>query len=243
MSVFNPEPDVLRRQLRRIRAITPRPVLLAFTAPWERDAVLETALTAGFHAVQVFWWNGPRLAPRIRRGGGTVFWHVGTVAEARDAMAQGAAVLIAQGTEAGGQVRSPRPVRELVRELRAAFGATVPIIAGGGFADRRDTRAVLDAGATAALFGTRFVLCAESNTAPRDKVRLLRARATDLCLDTRMVGEWPCAPRRRLRLYGDADDRPALYAGLGVGRMRSLPDAASLVRRLSPATNSRFGVG
>lgn len=232
LTVRNPEPASLRRQLRQIRAVTPRPVLLAFTAQWERDAVLDTAVSEGATLFQVFWWNAPRLVPRIRRAGGMAFWQVGTGTEARDAIDAGASALIVQGTEAGGQVRSPRPVLELVRELRDTFGMSVPIIAGGGFADAGDVKDALAAGANAALFGTRFLLSEEANAATRDKARLLRAEQTDLYLDTRMMGDWPCSPRRRLNARND-EDSPSLYAGLGVGKIRTLLPAAELVRRLA----------
>lgn len=233
--VHAPDPARLRRRLRQIRARTPRPVLLAFTAPWEAEAVLDAALAEGFRTVQVFWWNGGRLAPRIRRGGGTVYWQVGTLDEAKAAIDSGADALIAQGTEAGGQVRSPHSVRELVAMLREAFGDSLPIIAGGGLADRRDTEAVLHAGASAALFGTRFLLSAESNADPRDKARLLRMTAHHLHLDTRLAGDWPCSPRRRL-LTPRGADVPSLYAGLGIERIFSVRPAGEIVRALAPAT-------
>jgi len=63
LTVHGTDPRTLRRKLLRVRQLTKRPVLLAFTAQWERDAVLDTALSLGFRHFQVFWWNGPRLAP------------------------------------------------------------------------------------------------------------------------------------------------------------------------------------
>ena len=232
LSVHNTDPATLRRQLWKVRAVTPRPVLLAFTAQWDRDEVLDTAVAAGFLHFQIFWWNAPRLMPRIRRAGGTAYCQVGTLLEARDAVEAGASVLVAQGTEAGGQVRSPRPVLKLVRELRGEFGADIPIIAGGGFADASDVQAALAAGANAALFGTRFLLSEESNAPTRDKIRLLKAGDTDLRLDARLMGDWPCSPRRRLFTRTD-EDRPSLYAGLGVGRIKTLMSAADIVRTLA----------
>ena len=233
LTVDRTDPEVLCRILRRIRRCTSRPVLLAFAAEWERDAVLETALHEGFRFVQVFWWNGERLAPRIRRHGGTVFWQVGTVSQAHDAIASGASVLVVQGTEAGGQVRSPHRALDLVAELRAAVGTTVPLIVGGGFADRRDVSIALAAGANAAMFGTRFLLSEEANASAHDKALLLRANNDHLHLDTRLIGSWPCAPRRRL-VTERGDDRPSLFAGLGLGRIRTIEPASVLVRTLSP---------
>ncbi len=237
LSVRSPDPASLRRQLRQIRAITPRPVLLALTAQWESDAVFDTAVAEGARLFQVFWWNAPRLIPRIKRADGIAFYQIGTRGEARDAVEMGASVLVAQGTGAGGQVRSPRPVLDLVRELRDEFGTAIPIIAGGGFADAGDMRAALAVGANAALFGTRFLLSEEANAAPQDKVRLLRAGEADLHLDTRLTGDWPCAPRRRLRMQTD-EDRPSLFAGVGVGKIRTVLPALDIVRALTSATAS-----
>lgn len=221
------------RQLARLARLSRGPVVIAFTGEWEREELLPIALRHGFRHFHVLWWNGPRLAGRIRALGGTVLWQVGTIGQADEALTHGADALIAQGTEAGGPVRSPLPVRELAADLRAFAGDRMPIIAGGGLATRRDASEVRDAGADAALFGTRFLLTPESGAPARDKARLLRARSEDLLLDTRLVGTWPCAPRRRLVTAFD-EDRPTLFAGLGVGAMHALEPAAALVRKLSP---------
>jgi nitronate monooxygenase len=237
LTVHQTNPEALRRRLARVRRRTTRPVLLAFTAPFESDAVLDTALEMGFPHVQVFWWNGPRISARVHAAGGVVFWQVNTTEQAADALQCGADVLIAQGTEAGGQVRGPHPLPELIASLRAlAHETPFPLVAGGGLADRRDVEQVLSWGASAAMLGTRFLMSHEAQSPPSFKARLARADANDLWLDPRVLGDWPCAPRRRLRREHDLDT-PALYAGLGVGKMRRILPAADIVRSLVP-----FGV-
>lgn len=233
LSLFAPEPAVARRRLARLRQITRRPVLAAFTAPLEAPAVLDICVEAGIRHFQVFWWNGPRLAPRIRAAGAKVFWQVSTVEQARDALDLGADVLIAQGTEAGGPVRGPHPVKELIGLIREAVGDLVPLVAAGGLADRSDVAEVLAAGAKAAMLGTRFLLSEEAWTAPRYQALLLRASEDDLILDTRLLGSWPCAARRML-IPATGEDVPDLFAGKGVGRIHSLLPAAEIVRRLTP---------
>ncbi len=221
----------LPRLLAAIRARTPRPFIAAFQNEWERDEILDVCFAYGVRHFQVFWWNGPRLAPRIKNAGGTVFWQVGTTGEASDALMCGADVLVAQGTEAGGQVRSPLPVRALLAELRAL--TDTPLIAGGGLATRADVMEMLTLGARAAYMGTRFLLTEEAAAPAHDKTRLLRAQNENLVLDPRSIGTWPCAPRRRLNLMSDRDI-VSLYAGLGVEQMTDLPAAADIVRRLTP---------
>jgi NAD(P)H-dependent flavin oxidoreductase YrpB (nitropropane dioxygenase family) len=235
LTIRAPQPRALSAILHRIRRVTARPVLLAFNAEWESEKVLMTALEHGFRHFQLFWWNGARLSRRIHEAGGVVFWQVGTLDQARDARDCGADVLVAQGTEAGGQVRSPHPIRDLLSDLLAITAERpIPIIAGGGLATRTDVADMLAGGAAAALLGTRFLLSEES-TAPRsDKLRLCRQGASDaLVLDPDLVGDWPCAPRRRLCLES-REDRPSLFAGTGLDRMRTIAPAAEIVRSLVP---------
>ncbi|MDX1934475.1 MAG: nitronate monooxygenase [Capsulimonadales bacterium] len=233
LSVHDIRETVLRRRLARIRARTARPVLISFTYQWHRDSVPMTCLEAGFRHFQVFWWNGPRFCRLIRQSGGTIFWQVGSDDQAREALDCGADILVAQGTEAGGPVRSPYPLRELIARLRDRTGDRVPIVAGGGLANAEDVAEVLSWGASAAMLGTRFLLSEESQAERRCKSRLLRADSQQLVLDPRMIGDWPCAPRRRLVTARD-EDKSALFAGSGLSRISDLLPAAEIVRRLTP---------
>lgn len=233
LTLYAPSSEQLAVRLTRLRQATTRPVLLAFTAEWERDSVLDDCLEQGFRHFQVFWWNGPRLVRRIHRQGGIALWQVGTPGQAEEALAHGADGLIVQGTEAGGPVRSPFSLAELIPELRALVGEELPLIAGGGLATRADVQQTLTLGADAALLGTRFLLSREAASSLRHKRRLLHAQSTQLVLDTRLIGQWPCAPRRRLELMTEPDV-PNLYAGKGLSRMQDIPSVAELVRRLAP---------
>lgn len=231
LTVRASDDTVLRHRLRRVRAITPRPHLVAFISQWQRDSLLGTCLAEGVGAFYVFWWNGPRLAPRIRNAGAAAFWQVGSASEAEDALNAGASVLVAQGTDAGGQVRSPHLLPDLIADLRARF-PDAPIVAGGGLATRSDVQNVLGWGANAALLGTRFLLSEEAHVSNHYKVRLLRATSEQLLLDPEMVGDWPCAPRRRLLTrYGD---QASLFAGAGLSHISTLLSAREIVRRLTP---------
>lgn len=228
LTTHAPDPAALSRILDRIRLNTPRPVSVAFTGEWESEAVLETCLDKGFRHIYTFWWNGARLAPRIRRAGGTVLWQVGSVREAQTAVEAGADVLVLMGSEAGGQVRTPLSLSDLMKKVRATF-PDVPFVAGGGLADRQDMARVVAGGASAAIMGTRFLLSDEADATPSEKRRVLRANVADLSLDTRRVGQWPCAPRRRLAVPFYVPDVPGLYAGLGVGKIKSILPARDIV--------------
>ena len=225
-----PDPAAFSRTLAHIRARTPRPVLIALTAEWESETLTQIAFDKGFLHFYTFWWNGARLAPRIKRASGTVFCQVGSVREAQNAVDFGADVLVLQGNEAGGQVRTPLPLRTLFGDVRAAL-PNIPLVASGGLADQADVVRVLEWGASAAQMGTRFLLSEESGASRANKARLLQATNADLFVDVSQSGEWPCAPRRRLRTRRDI---PGLYAGLGLHKMRGVLPVQALVRNLCP---------
>ena len=231
LSLFEHAPASVARLLTRIRYRTRRPFLVALTAQWEPDAVLDACVAGGARHFQVFWWNGPRLARRIHEAEATVFWQVGTREQALDAARMGADVLVAQGTEAGGQVRGGVLLDDLIPEVREATG--LPVVAGGGLATRADVAQVIALGAQAAMLGTRFVASEESRAQPAYKARLLRASTEHLYLDTRVIGSWPCAPHRRIRT-SQGDEGPEFYAGLGVGSIRTILPAGRIVRSLDP---------
>jgi NAD(P)H-dependent flavin oxidoreductase YrpB (nitropropane dioxygenase family) len=114
------------------------------------------------------------------------------VGEARAAAAAGADAVIAQGVEAGGHLRGTIPTLDLLERVRAAV--RIPVLAAGGIVDRHGVRAVLEAGAVAAVLGTRFLLSEESRAHPEYKRRCLEADSTVV---TELFGlGWPGAPHR-----------------------------------------------
>jgi nitronate monooxygenase len=81
---------------------------------------------------------------------------------------------------------------ELLERVRAAV--KIPVLAAGGIVDAGGVRAALDAGAVAAVLGTRFLLSDESHAHPDYKQRCLDAGETIL---TELFGlGWPDAPHR-----------------------------------------------
>jgi NAD(P)H-dependent flavin oxidoreductase YrpB (nitropropane dioxygenase family) len=106
-----------------------------------------------------------------------VLHQVGTVAQARRALADGADGLIAQGGEAGGHVLGVEPALGALARLHAVAG-DAPVLAAGGIAGREAARAALDAGAAAVVAGTRFLLTEECRAHPGYKARALGAGRT-----------------------------------------------------------------
>jgi nitronate monooxygenase len=177
--------EAIRRELAAARALTGRPLAVNLLLPFARRDWFEAA---GEADVVVTFWGKPR-----RRTPGTWLHQCGSVAEAREARAAGADGVIVQGVEAGGHVRGTTPALELLERVRAALPPEYPLLLAGGIAEAGDVRAALEAGAAAAVAGTRFLLAEESRAHPAYRERLVAASETIL---TDLFGAaWP-APHR-----------------------------------------------
>src|SRR4051794_34560799 len=192
-----------------------RPIAVNLLLPFARNAHFEVARSAD--AVVTFWGR-----PR-RHGEGVWIHQCGSVEEARAARAQGADGVIAQGVEAGGHVRGTTPALELLERTRAALGPEYPVLVAGGIADAADVRAALDAGAEAAVLGTRFLMSDESGARRAYKQRLMESRETVL---TELFGAgWPRAPHRVL--WNEACERWLRRDRRGPAWVRALNSALS----------------
>ncbi len=170
--------------LEAARRLTDKPVAVNLLLPFVRPGDAEAASKAD--AIVTFWGPPRRLASNV--------WihQCGSVEEARAAAAAGADAVIAQGVEAGGHVRGSMPMLELLEQILSAVN--VPVLAAGGISDVGDVATVLDAGAAAAVAGTRFLLSDECRAHPSYKQRCLDAEAT---IVTELFGlGWPDAPHR-----------------------------------------------
>lgn len=177
--------EAIRRELAAARALTGRPVAVNVLLPFARRDWFEAA---GEADVVVTFWGRPR-----RRTGGVWLHQCGSVTEVQAARAAGADGVIVQGVEAGGHVRGTTPAPQLLEAARAALPEGYPLLLAGGIAERGDVRAALEAGAAAAVAGTRFLLSEESRAHALYKQRLLAADETVL---TELFGAgWP-APHR-----------------------------------------------
>lgn len=230
-------------ELAAARALTDRPIAVNLLLPFARRSWFESAAAAD---VVVTFWGKPK-----RRVTGTWIHQCGSVAEARAAHAAGADAVIVQGVEAGGHVRGSMSALELLERVRAAVPPDYPLLLAGGIAEPADVRQALEAGASAAVAGTRFLLSEESRAHPGYTQRLLAADETIL---TELFGlGWP-APHRvianaaterggvePLPPFAATDDGPdelvdtgPLYAGETVARIADIRPAAAIVSDLTP---------
>src|SRR5262245_54014942 len=175
----------IRRELAAGRALTGRPLAVNLLLPFARRDWFEAAAAAD---VVVTFWGRPR-----RRTPGVWIHQCGSVEEARAACAAGSDAVIVQGVEAGGHVRGRLAGLEQLELVRAALPAKFPLMLAGGIAESADVGEALEAGAIAAVAGTRFLLSDESRAHPKYIRRLLEADETIL---TELFGTgWP-APHR-----------------------------------------------
>jgi nitronate monooxygenase len=174
----------IAKELAAARRLTSRPIAVNLLLPFVKPGDVQAA--AGADVIVTFWGSPRRLAAS------TWIHQCGSVGEAQAAAAAGADAVIAQGVEAGGHVRGSSHAFELLERVLAAV--RIPVLVAGGIVDRQDVRAALDAGALAAVLGTRFLLSDESHAHPDYKRRCLEAEDTVL---TELFGlGWPDAPHR-----------------------------------------------
>jgi nitronate monooxygenase len=177
--------DAIARELAQARALTDRPLAVNVLLPFARRSWFEVVAQAD---VVVTFWGAPK-----RRTGGTWLHQCGSVEETRAAYAAGAEAAILPGVEAGGHVRGTTSALELLAQARAALPGDFPLLLAGGIAERSDVTHALEAGASAAVAGTRFLLSDESRAHPEYRQRLVSAEQTIL---TDLFGAaWP-APHR-----------------------------------------------
>src|SRR5205807_6179850 len=112
-------------------------------------------------------------AEKIKRAGALMICQVQTVAQAKDAAADGADVLVAQGAEGGGHGVARGTFALVPAVVDAARG--IPVAAAGGVADGRGLAAALMLGADGVLVGTRFYASVEAAGFQSAKQRIVAA--------------------------------------------------------------------
>jgi len=133
-------------------------------------------------------------AERARSRGIVVICQVQTVAMAREAVAKGADIIVAQGAEGGGHGVSCATL-PLVPAVVDAVGHQVPVVAAGGIADGRGLAAALALGAQGVLMGTRFYAADEALAHPTALRRIVEAEGSEtirsILFDLARRNVWP----------------------------------------------------
>ncbi|OSZ46185.1 2-nitropropane dioxygenase [Alcaligenes faecalis] len=251
-------PLMLRKWLRETRALTDQPfgvnVVPQFGGPEVFEAQFQVILQERPRILSLFYAEdySADMIPRAKDAGMIVMVQTGTAALARKAIAHGADIIVAQGSEGGGHLN--RGTIGLMSLLPAILDCAQgrPVLAAGGITTRQDVRAAMSLGASGVLVGTAFLASEESNAHSLYKQKILEASADDTEYRTGYSFGWTYGTPHRvipnrdkwnvLRLVGGGaraidKDRMArklsLYAGQGVGKIHSIVPAAERVAELA----------
>jgi nitronate monooxygenase len=175
-------------------------------------ALLDIALAHKPAAIMLSFADPAPFAPRIHAAGVPLICQVHTTEHALRALDAGAAVLVAQGTEAGGHgltARSTMAFVPAIADLLAARGSRALLVAAGGIADGRGLAAALMLGADGVLMGTRFWATQEALIHHAAKRKVLDATG-DETIRTRVYDvvrqkAWPSGYTGRLLRNGFID--------------------------------------
>lgn len=126
----------------------------------KQPELLDLALERAPKALFLSFGELAPFAPKIKKANVPLIAQVQTVGQAKQALAEGADVLVAQGTEAGGHgaTRATLPLVPAVIDI----AGKVPVLAAGGIADGRGLAAALMLGACGVVCGTAFYASVES---------------------------------------------------------------------------------
>jgi nitronate monooxygenase len=134
----------------------------------EKPGLLDQVIVRSPAAVMLSFGAPAPFAPRVKTAGIPLICQVQSLALARDAVAAGADIIVAQGTEAGGH-GAARATLTLVPEIADYLAKESPatiLVAAGGIADGRGLAAVLMLGAEGVLMGSRFWASQEAAVHP-----------------------------------------------------------------------------
>lgn len=143
----------------------------------QHPETLAAALAHKPAAVMLSFGDAAPFVEPIKASGAALIMQIQSVADAKQAVALGADVVVAQGTEAGGH-GAARGSMALTPAVVDAAGA-VPVAAAGGIADGRGLAAALALGASGVLIGTRFYASEEAFGKPAIKQHLVDSAGDD----------------------------------------------------------------
>jgi len=182
-ALTQPDPDALRAEIQRCRALTDRPfavnltILPAVNPPPYADYV-QAIIDSGVKIVETAG-NSPKAFIALFKDAGVTIVHKCTsVRHALSAQRNGVDMVSIDGLECAGHPGED-DVGGLVLIPAAARALSIPVIASGGIADGRGLAAALALGAEGVTMGTRFTATAEAPMHPRIKQALVQASERD----------------------------------------------------------------
>jgi nitronate monooxygenase/enoyl-[acyl-carrier protein] reductase II len=256
-TAVKPLPE-LQAQWARLVQRTDRPFAINHTTRPFDPAAFDATLEFGPAAISFHMGDPGELVERAHRAGILWIQQVMDVEQARQAVARGVDVIVAQGGEAGGHGGFVSTM-VLVPQVVDVAG-NIPVVAAGGIADGRGLAAALALGAQGAVMGTRFLASEEMTVSPdwkrmiveADAADALKAETLDLLLPPYTRPHYPAVGRvLRTPFYDQWANRPdqlaehaahigpeilqAIQAGNGHEYLPFAGQSAGLVHEILPA--------
>jgi enoyl-[acyl-carrier protein] reductase II len=257
-------PKALRRWIHETRDLTDRPfgvnVVPQFGGPVVFEAQIQVILEEKPKLLSLFFAEAyPNIIARARAAGITVMVQVGTMALARQAIRDGADILVAQGSEGGGHLNNGTVSLMALLPAITSIAENRPVLAAGGITTRSDVRDVMRMGATGAVAGTAFVATVECNAHELYKQRIVEATVDDTEYRTGYSFGWTYGTPHRvipnrdkwnlLRFMGGGArsiDKPkmarklSVYAGQGVSKIDRVMPAAERFSELAAGMHEYY---
>jgi enoyl-[acyl-carrier protein] reductase II len=178
-SVFESAESV-QRQIARVREMTQLPFAVNHVVPLLDEEAFEVTLEAKPAVISLALGDPAHLVERAHAAGAKVIHQVHTVEQALRVAELGVDVIIAQGSEAGGQgMALGVGAMTLIPQVADAVDP-IPVLAAGGVADGRGLAAALVLGAQGANVGTRFLASQEASADEGWKQSILEAESEDV---------------------------------------------------------------
>lgn len=201
-------------------------------------ALLDRVLAHAPAAIMLSFGDPAPFAPAIYAAGADLICQCQTLDHVRAARDAGAAIIVAQGAEAGGHGKT-RATMTLVPEVADHLAAHAPdtlLVAAGGIADGRGLAATLMLGADGVLVGTRLWASAEALVQPAHQARALAATGDDTLRTS--------APDIARRLDWPAGFTARIARNAFTERWHGREDAlARAVETVAPAYAAAFAAG
>jgi nitronate monooxygenase len=195
---------------------------------------------------------------RLHTNGTKVMAVIGKVKHARQVLASGIDMIVAQGHDGGGH-NSPIGTMSLIPQVVDAVGDRVPVIGAGGISDGRGVAAALMLGAEGAWIGTAFLATDEAGIEHFQKEAITESGDADTVVSRSLTGKparmirnkwadaWVAAGKEPLPMpYQSMVSGPVMasgikaerkdimpgFAGQGIGLIDAIRPAAEVMRDL-----------
>lgn len=244
-------PGELREEIGKVRELTSRPFGVNHVVSQIDAGAIDVTLELRVPVLSLSWGRAGELARRAHDSGIKVLHQVNSAEEAGQVAADGADVIVAQGTEGGGHVGGMSTLPLVPQVVDVVNG--VPVLAAGGIADGRGLAAVLMLGAQGALIGTRFLATPEARGRGHSKDVILNALGSQTVaskfFDDVLGIRWPGALVRSIKNplldrwaqrqqdWALAADqiRPSLEAAMAAGDFVLAGESAGMIHDIVPA--------